>query len=144
MKVVICGSRYAGDDHRELIFNTLDDLHEINGFTEVISGGARGADAIGEQWAWRNRIPIVRKEAQWQIHGKAAGPYRNQEMADMADACVAFPLKDGSTGTRDMITRALRGDLSVVVVEISHGETHEGGEQALDEFFKRPQGDSDL
>ena len=70
----------------------------------VISGGARGADAAGETWAYANRIPVEVFPANWNEYGKKAGPIRNQQMADVADALIA--LWDGkSRGTRDMIKR---------------------------------------
>lgn len=55
--------------------------------------------------------------ADWDKHGKAAGPIRNQEMLDngKADALVAF--WDGkSPGTKDMIRRAKRKGIKVKVV----------------------------
>ena len=45
--------------------------------------------------------------ADWKKHGRAAGPIRNQAMADAgADLCLAFPSAGRSTGTWDMIRRA--------------------------------------
>ena len=70
----------------------------------VISGGARGADAAGEMWAYVNNIPVEVFPADWDTHGKKAGILRNAEMAKHADALIA--LWDGkSRGTRDMIER---------------------------------------
>jgi hypothetical protein len=42
-------------------------------------------------------------DADWTKHGKAAGPIRNQEMIDEADALAAFP---GGRGTADCVRRA--------------------------------------
>ena len=53
--------------------------------------------------------------ADWDKHGKAAGPIRNAEMAEVADALIAF--WDGqSRGTANMISLAKSKGLSVAVV----------------------------
>ena len=73
--------------------------------TEVVSGAARGIDTLGEHWARVRKIPIKRFPANWKQYNKAAGLFRNTEMAEYADALVA--IWDGkSTGTADMIAKA--------------------------------------
>jgi hypothetical protein len=82
--------------------------------TEVVSGTARGADRAGEEWAIANQIPVRRFPADWNRYGKSAGPRRNEEMANYADALVAF--WDGkSKGTKHMIETAKRKGLYTVV-----------------------------
>lgn len=110
MKVIIAGSRH-------LTFPTLVDeaikcsLFDI---TEVVSGGARGVDALGELWAARNGIPVRLFPADWDKHGKAAGPIRNREMAAYADALIA--IWDGkSLGTKNMIDEARKRGLRIHV-----------------------------
>lgn len=70
--------------------------------TLVISGTARGADQIGEEWAAAHRVPVERFPADWNRYGKRAGYLRNVQMADRAEALIA--LWDGdSQGTKHMI-----------------------------------------
>ena len=53
--------------------------------------------------------------ADWERHGRAAGPIRNEEMAEVSDALIAF--WDGkSRGTKSMIEIAMRKGLQVAVV----------------------------
>jgi len=53
--------------------------------------------------------------ADWERHGRAAGPIRNQEMADAgADLCIAFPYGIGK-GTYDMIERARKAGIPVEI-----------------------------
>ena len=53
--------------------------------------------------------------ADWERHGRAAGPIRNEEMAEVSDALIAF--WDGkSRGTKSMIEIARRKGLQVAVV----------------------------
>lgn len=83
--------------------------------TEVVSGGAMGADSLGEAWANRRDKPITRFPADWNQHGKAAGPIRNAQMADYADCLLA--VWDGtSRGTADMIEQMRKRGKPVKVV----------------------------
>ena len=82
--------------------------------TVVISGTASGADRLGEAWAAKSGVPCERFPADWNRHGKAAGPIRNEQMADHAEALIA--LWDGaSRGTAHMINAANRKGLRVHV-----------------------------
>lgn len=96
MKVVIAGSRTITDE--QLVFHAIEEApFEI---TEVISGGAKGVDRIGETWARKRNIPIRIMKPIW-TH-KGAGLARNVEMAEEADALIA--VYDGqSKGTKHMI-----------------------------------------
>jgi len=111
MKVVIAGSRYK-DLERKVSFD--DYLAVVNAVknskfnvTEVISGCAIGVDKLGEKWAVVNNCPIISMPADWNRYGKAAGPIRNRQMAEIADAAVI--IWDGkSTGTLNMINEMKR------------------------------------
>ena len=68
----------------------------------VISGRASGADLLGEQFAREYQLRCRFFLAQWEKFGRAAGPMRNRQMAEVADGAVVF--WDGrSRGTRSMI-----------------------------------------
>ena len=110
MKTIIAGSRTA-TDYRML----LEALVECGwSVTEVVSGTARGADQLGEQFANEFNLPLHQYPADWAQYGKRAGYVRNAEMAQNAEALIA--LWDGkSKGTRDMINRALDQDLAVYI-----------------------------
>lgn len=100
-RTIIAGSRTV--ESLALVEMAID----ASGFriTEVVSGCAAGADLFGEQWARAHMIPIKRFPADWRLHGKSAGPIRNQQMADYADQLIA--VWDGvSRGTKDMIEQA--------------------------------------
>lgn len=60
--------------------------------------------------------------ADWDRHGKAAGPIRNQEMVDLgADVCLAFPF-GVSRGTRDCARRAEHACIPVLWQEEEAGQ----------------------
>ena len=99
MKVIIAGSRHMPFSMFPLIQQAVDK----SGFlvTEVVCGMARGADMMGGKWATEHRIPVKKFPANWDEHGLAAGPIRNAEMAQYADAAIIF-IWDGSSGSADM------------------------------------------
>lgn len=113
MKLIIAGSRDLALTDEEItaavtsfVINNqkpptdMDDLFQ-NYPTEVVSGGARGIDKLGELWAKHRGIPVKRFPADWDKHGKAAGAIRNREMAEYADG--ALVLWDGeSRGSKNM------------------------------------------
>ncbi len=120
LAVIICGSRVFND--RTLIShvvfnNSLPDF--------IVTGGAEGADSIGESLADFHDIPLIVMRAQWDKHGRAAGPIRNAGMLDVLNALrecgwetmvYAFPLGK-SPGTRGMIRLAGMADIPCTVTE---------------------------
>jgi hypothetical protein len=105
MKVIIAGSRHMPFS----MFHLIDEAVKKSNFqvTEVVCGLARGADMFGGKWAVNNSIPVKTFPADWDTHGKAAGPIRNQQMAEYADALIVF-IWDGSRGSKDMLMRMER------------------------------------
>ncbi len=98
MKVIIAGGRDIED------CDPVQTAITESGFkiTEVVSGGARGVDKSGEALAALHGMPCKVFPADWNKNGKAAGPIRNRQMADYADALIA--VWDGqSRGTKNMI-----------------------------------------
>jgi hypothetical protein len=101
----------------------------------LLHGGARGADAAiaraAHQLGWCSLV----MPAQWQQHGRAAGPIRNRELLQQAIAravahsspgsmasvlVVAFP---GGPGTASLVQQARRlasrSPVPIAVVEVS-------------------------
>jgi hypothetical protein len=113
MKTIIAGSRDGVTIlHIEQAMSSIDWP-----VTEVVSGCASGADVLGIYWAKMNRKPVTKFPADWLKHGKAAGPIRNRQMAEYADALVA--VWDGeSRGTRNMIDEAMKRELKVFVLKV--------------------------
>lgn len=108
MKVIIAGGR--GFSSYWAVCRAVKD----SGFkiTEVVSGGASGADALGERWARDNGVGLKPFIADWKKHGRAAGPKRNAQMAEYADALIAMP---GGKGTANMISEAKKRGLKIYV-----------------------------
>lgn len=121
MKLIIAGGR----DFEDRILATTafgnfeQEAWELTGvekpFTEIVSGGAKGADKVGEFIGRFYNIPIKQFIPDWEGLGKRAGFVRNAEMGDYADALLAFWDKN-SRGTKQMIDYATKKGLIVKVV----------------------------
>jgi YspA, cpYpsA-related SLOG family len=101
MRTIIAGSRTINDALE------LDKAIELSGFkiTKIICGGAQGVDRLGEKYAFSHDLPIQYFLPNWQENGKAAGPIRNSDMANNADALIL--VWDGkSRGSADMLNKA--------------------------------------
>lgn len=125
LRILICGTRTVFGE------NVIDDAvsrSRWNGLiTRVVSGGQKrydrkqrtyyGADYWGERWAFARDIPVDRYPADWNKHGKYAGPIRNQQMIDTnPDGVIA--IWDGqSADTRDLISRAEVAGIEVFVYQ---------------------------
>ena len=80
----------------------------------IITGGCRGVDRVAHDYARRYFCDTEVYEADWDKHGKAAGPIRNRKMAEDADQLVA--IWDGkSRGTKNMIDEALKAGIETHV-----------------------------
>jgi hypothetical protein len=101
MKLIIAGSREL--DPR-LVYVAIEfALRErIGEIEQVVSGGARGVDSVGEVWAHDRGIPVRPFNADWKKYGLSAGFRRNAEMGAYADELLA--IHDGkSRGTKNML-----------------------------------------
>ncbi len=123
MRVLVCGGRNF-DNWDKLdgalkkvlrqSFNEKTNSHEL----VIIEGGAIGADFLARVWAIYEGYPFLEFPADWNRHGKKAGPIRNQQMLDEGkpDLVLAFPTKE-SVGTWDMVKRATDAGVQVEVIK---------------------------
>ena len=87
-RVIVAGGRDFEDyEYLEKSMNHL--LSKIRRKIVVVCGAARGADKLGERYANEHGYEVRDYPADWSI-GKSAGYLRNLEMAQNADALVAF------------------------------------------------------
>jgi hypothetical protein len=114
MKVIIAGSRKFSD--YGLLTKTCDHMLSKSKTVEIVSGGARGADSLGERYASDRNYKCSKFPADWDKYGKGAGFKRNSEMANYSDCLIAF--WDGeSRGTRHMINTAKKKGLQIKIVK---------------------------
>ena len=113
MKIAVIGSRSFAD--YELLKKTLN---EITGITKVISGGAKGADSLAEQWAKENQIETAIYKPDWAKYGRGAGVVRNRLIIEDCDLCIAF--WDGeSKGTKSSIDHFKKLNKKLTIVKYS-------------------------
>lgn len=112
--VLVCGGRDYND--QATVNNVLDGLHGDFGIDTIIHGAARGADTCAAVWADIRLVTAIAFPADWEKHGRAAGPIRNRQMLDSADVdlVVAFP---GGRGTAHMIKLARERGIDVRVID---------------------------
>jgi hypothetical protein len=124
MRVVVTGSRGWTDRGRiaerlaqvDLALPPHSDAPVIVVGYNPEKDSPKGVDRIAYQEAQKLGLIVEPHPARWDEHGKRAGFIRNEEMARAgADLCIAF--WDGrSTGTLDMIVRAVKHLILVDVV----------------------------
>ncbi len=120
MRVAIVGSRSVRESG--LVARAVEE----SGFPvrHLVTGGARGVDSSAERWARRHGIPVTIHRAKWRRYGSAAGPIRNQQVVDDAEAVIA--VWDGtSTGTADTVERARKRGIPVFVLRPGCGDQRE-------------------
>jgi hypothetical protein len=118
MKLAVVGSR--GFNDYELLKSKLDKIHSVKPISVIVSGGAQGADSLGERWARENRIEILIFLPEWDKYGKSAGYKRNVQIIESADAVIAF--WDGeSKGTQHSINIAKEKNKPTAIIRY---ETH--------------------
>ena len=119
MRVIVCGSGTWKD--RDAVRVILHGLIRVHGELTVIHGGClSGADLhVARLAAQADSVTVEAYPANWDLHGKYAGPLRNRLMADSgADLCVAFTDMPATEGTAHMIRCAKR--VGIPVLQVSH------------------------
>lgn len=126
LRVIIAGSRDFNDfaklkrECSELI-SAKTKIVEVEAI-QIICGGARGADRLGEEFAKTYSYKAKRFLANWDKYGKSAGYIRNTEMAKYAseggNVGMLIAFWDGnSRGTKHMIDLAKRYGLDAHVIK---------------------------
>lgn len=112
MKVIVCGGRNFRSPAQ--VWRGLDEVHAERPITQLMQGGATGVDTFAKEWA-ATKPEIIRYVcgADWEKHGRAAGPIRNKRMLEWGpDLVIAFP---GGAGTANMVKQAKEAGFAVHV-----------------------------
>lgn len=128
IRLIIAGSRDFNDYEllkkevdeylfEEVICTHYPDLTEETAVVEIVSGGARGADKLGEKYADGRGLPFKRFIPDWEKHKKSAGYIRNEEMAKYSNYCIIFNLAR-SKGSVHMENIAKKYKLGLKVVNL--------------------------
>ena len=124
-RIIIAGGRDF--DKYNLLKTETDKIIKNIVNPVIVSGGAKGADTLGERYAAENQIELIRFPADWKKYGKKAGYIRNSEMADYllkADYNILIAFWNGeSRGTKDMIEKATALGIETHIVKYESKET---------------------
>lgn len=123
-RLLITGSRahrWTPYDSHALFLAVQEIVEKTHAIPIVVHGDASGADTHAAHAAIHLLgLQTEAHPADWNTHGRAAGPIRNQEMILMgADLCLAFPdhkKGQGSRGTWGCIDLAYQADIPVLIV----------------------------
>ncbi len=102
MKIIIAGSRTI--INMNLLIKAIKlSSFEITSTDEIVSGGARGVDTLGEKYAKQNNIKLTIFKPNWDKYGIKGGVIRNTQMSRYADCAIVVHC--GSKGSIDMINK---------------------------------------
>lgn len=88
----------------EILVRVFDSIYQIGDW--IVSGGCwKGADRFAEMIADERHIPIIILNADWDKHGKAAGPIRNTDIAQWSSVLLAMVASDRTGGTEDTVRK---------------------------------------
>ena len=126
-RIIVTGDRDAGNEVREFIHNVLYVAVQVplrlGRPVVLVEGECSGVDTIAREWGEHHLgVTVEPHPADWDTYGKAAGPRRNQEMADAgAEMCLAFPARL-SGGTWNCIERCASAGIHVRIYPIKRAQ----------------------
>jgi hypothetical protein len=121
VRVLVTGGRTFND--RPWLWAGLDLLHSKAPITEIIEGGATGADCRAAEWGHARGVKVTEVRAEWEKHSvnlkhgqkNPAGLIRNNEMVKLRpDVVLATP---GGAGTAHMVAASKKAGLRVIFLE---------------------------
>lgn len=115
-RIAIIGSRdYPNPDC------VVDFVKSLPGDHVIVSGGARGVDSVAEGAARAAGLAVDVVYADWDAHGRRAGPIRNAEIVARSDRLVAF-WNGHSRGTLNTVVQAVEAHIPTSVFGPDGGE----------------------
>ncbi|MBQ0010938.1 MAG: DUF2493 domain-containing protein [Ruminococcus sp.] len=117
MKIAVIGSRsIAYDRMQETVFAYLERYIPVNA-TEIVSGGAVGADKLAERYADLHHLRKTVFLPDYETHGRRAPLVRNEQIVKAADYVLAF--WDGkSRGTAHTVSFAVTEGVPVKIIRL--------------------------
>lgn len=111
MRLLVFGGRNYSN--KAELYHVLDSMVAAGaGPSALISGAAWGADRLAWDWALDRDVFWVLHPADWDQHGRSAGPKRNRAMFNQwaPTHALGFP---GGVGSADMARVAADGGATV-------------------------------
>ena len=112
MKLAVIGSRNFTD--KEVLFDYLQKFIENNNVELIISGGAKGADRMAEQFAKEHGIETQIFKLEYAKYGRGAPFILNEKIIATCDTVIAF--WDGeSRGTKNALNTAEKLKKKIII-----------------------------
>lgn len=109
MRYAVIGSRTFLD------YETLKEVLDKHYISQIVSGGAKGADNLGARYANENNIPLIEFIPYWDKYGKRAGMMRNKDIIRASDVVIAF-WDNISPGTKNSLEYAKKLGKKTIIV----------------------------
>lgn len=109
MRYAIIGSRTFCD------YEKLKEVLDKHYISQIVSGGAKGADTLGARYANEKNIPLIEFIPNWNKYGKRAGMMRNKDIINTSDVVIAF-WDNISPGTKNSIEYAKKLGKKTIIV----------------------------
>lgn len=129
IRIIVAGSRDFNDvEYMRQKLNALIFAYKSkysNSMIEIVSGGANGADWLGEKYAEYYDYALTRMPADRNSFGAYAGHIRNRKMLNYAKGAIPVlaAFWDGkSTGTKNMISISREAKIDVHVFYYKYRE----------------------
>lgn len=110
MRVAIVGSRTVREEYLEKVLEKIPEQ-----CTEIVSGGAKGADHLAELAAERLQVPLKLFLPDYKKYGRAALVKRNEQIVSYCDCLIAV-WDYASKGTRNSLLHTVKGNKPVCVI----------------------------
>jgi len=103
------------EDFKEKMQQWMDTENDGRFPDRIVSGGAKGADAMAERFAEKHNIPTTVYRVSYSQWRKDRGAFhaRNTKVVEKSTHVLAFPSRNGS-GTQDTVAKARKGGLFVM------------------------------
>lgn len=125
MKLIIAGTRNLSIIKEKSLADNLKELDNIISFhnlqiSEIVSGNSGVVDKLANAYAEFSNLKLTIFEADWNKHGRSAGPIRNQEMAEYGDILLLIwdGKSKGSLGMKNEMSK-----LEKPIIELTTEDT---------------------
>jgi len=122
MKLLITGSRKATHEKDYQKLKTAVLKHYADA-TEILHGGAVGADTLAEILATEMELPTTVIKPNYNKHGQIAPLIRNTELVEKCDVVLAYFVDSKTGGTLDTAKKARRFKKPIIEILASNQKT---------------------
>lgn len=120
-----------------LLCKSVDNIIKNLNIKAIVSGGAQGADTLGERYAKEHNLKPIILKPEWDKYGKYAGLERNKDIVDNADIVIAF-WDNKSKGTKNTIERTRKANKRLYIIPYNNKSTIQTKKpKSISNFFEK-------